>query len=105
MVSTVAGPSAPAKSLTAGNSGRSISRISGKYRSTRIPANALSGDARDIGALLDPQSVDAVICSPPYPNEKDYLRIVRLESVLLGFIKNQPQLRSLKQRLARALPT
>ena len=69
---------------------------------SETPANALSGDARDIGALLDPQSVDAVICSPPYPNEKDYLRIVRLESVLLGFIENQPQLRSLKQRLVRS---
>ena len=69
---------------------------------SETPANALSGDARDIGALLDPQSVDAVICSPPYPNEKDYLRIVRLESVLLGFIEDQPQLRSLKQRLVRS---
>ena len=69
---------------------------------SETPANALSGDARDIGTLLDPQSVDAVICSPPYPNEKDYLRIVRLESVLLGFIENQPQLRSLKQRLVRS---
>ena len=69
---------------------------------SETPANALFGDARDIGALLDPQSVDAVICSPPYPNEKDYLRIVRLESVLLGFIENQPQLRALKQRLVRS---
>ena len=69
---------------------------------SETPVNALSGDARDIGTLLDPQSVDAVICSPPYPNEKDYLRIVRLESVLLGFIENQPQLRSLKQRLVRS---
>ena len=66
------------------------------------PANALAGDARDIGALIAPGSVDAVICSPPYPNEKDYLRIVRLESVLLGLIEDQPQLRALKQRLVRS---
>ena len=66
------------------------------------PANALSGDARDIGELITPRSVDAVICSPPYPNEKDYLRIVRLESVLLGFIQDQTHLRGLKQRLVRS---
>ena len=66
------------------------------------PAKALAGDARDIGELLAPQSVDAVICSPPYPNEKDYLRIVRLESVLLGFIDDQLHLRSLKKRLVRS---
>ena len=66
------------------------------------PASAVAGDARDIGELIAPRSVDAVICSPPYPNEKDYLRIVRLESVLLGFIQDQPQLRSLKQRLVRS---
>ena len=68
----------------------------------QTPAHALSGDARDIGELITPRSVDAVICSPPYPNEKDYLRIVRLESVLLGFIEDQPQLRALKQRLVRS---
>ena len=68
----------------------------------QTPANALSGDARDIGELIAPRSVDAVICSPPYPNEKDYLRIVRLESVLLGFIQDQPHLRGLKQRLVRS---
>ena len=66
------------------------------------PAKALAGDARDIGGLLKPQSVDAVICSPPYPNEKDYLRIVRLESVLLGLIDDQPHLRTLKKRLVRS---
>lgn len=66
------------------------------------PAKALTGDSRDIGTLMAPQSVDAVICSPPYPNEKDYLRIVRLESVLLGFVEDQPHLRALKQRLVRS---
>ena len=66
------------------------------------PAKALGGDARDIDGLIAPESVDAVICSPPYPNEKDYLRIVRLESVLLGLIDDKPHLRTLKKRLVRS---
>jgi hypothetical protein len=46
--------------------------------------------------------VDAVITSPPYPNEKDYTRTTRLESVLLGFIRSKHDLRSLKQDLVRS---
>ncbi len=66
------------------------------------PAKALLGDARSLGGLIAPRSIDAVICSPPYPNEKDYLRIVRLESVLLNLIDDQPHLRTLKKRLVRS---
>jgi hypothetical protein len=59
-------------------------------------------DARDLAILLQPASVDAVITSPPYPNEKDYTRTTRLESVLLGFIKSKDDLRRLKQNLVRS---
>jgi DNA modification methylase len=60
------------------------------------------GDARRINEILPPQSIDAVITSPPYPNEKDYTRITRLESVLLGFISNKADLRNLKNGLVRS---
>jgi DNA modification methylase len=58
-------------------------------------------DARSFEGL-EPNSIDAVITSPPYPNEKDYTRTTRLESVLLGFIKNKEELRALKKRLVRS---
>ncbi len=66
------------------------------------PSKALAGDARGMGELIAPRSIDAVICSPPYPNEKDYLRIVRLESVLLDLIDDRLHLRTLKKRLVRS---
>ena len=81
---------------------RMANDLSGLSATRETPAQALAGDARDIGGLMAPQSVDAVICSPPYPNEKDYLRIVRLESVLLGLIDDKLHLRTLKQRLVRS---
>jgi len=59
-------------------------------------------DARSLSGVLQPGSIDAVITSPPYPNEKDYTRTTRLESVLLGFIRNKKELRSLKQDLVRS---
>lgn len=57
------------------------------------------GDARRLPKLLSEQSIDAVITSPPYPNEKDYTRATRLESVLLGFIKDKSELQLLKRGL------
>ena len=59
-------------------------------------------DSRQLLSVLEPQSIDAVITSPPYPNEKDYTRTTRLESVLLGFIKDKADLRSLKEGLVRS---
>ena len=43
-----------------------------------------------------------MITSPPYPNEKDYTRTTRLESVILGFLTDKHELRALKQQLMRS---
>lgn len=59
-------------------------------------------DARQLPKILRPNSIDAVITSPPYPNEKDYTRTTRLESVLLGFINNRAELQALKRGLIRS---
>ena len=78
------------------------------YNLRQLQSNAGSesivyqGDSGHITNILEPNSVDAVITSPPYPNEKDYTRITRLESVLLGFMHNKQDLRSLKRNLVRS---
>ncbi len=59
-------------------------------------------DSRELTNLLQPNSIDAVITSPPYPNEKDYTRTTRLESVLLGFINSHAELRTMKKSLVRS---
>ncbi len=66
------------------------------------PAAVHNGDARRISEILTGRSIDAVVTSPPYPNEKDYTRTTRLESVLLGFIKDKADLRALKRGLIRS---
>ena len=43
-----------------------------------------------------------MITSPPYPNEKDYTRTTRLESVLLGFARSRADLQEQKRRLVRS---
>ncbi|HZS00076.1 MAG TPA: DNA methyltransferase [Chloroflexota bacterium] len=67
-----------------------------------VPAVVHHGDSRHLRDMLEPQSVDGIITSPPYPNEKDYTRTTRLESVLLGFIRDRADLRALKQGLLRS---
>lgn len=59
-------------------------------------------DSRQPGHFLQPNSIDAVFTSPPYPNEKDYTRTTRLESVVLGFINNKVELRAFKKGLVRS---
>lgn len=65
-------------------------------------SNVLFADARHISGIVPPNSINAVITSPPYPNEKDYTRTTRLESVILGFIRNKEDLRNLKKGLVRS---
>ena len=71
-------------------------------RLNRTPATVHCADSRQISTLLEPESIDAVITSPPYPNEKDYTRTTRLESVLLGLIRSKGELRNLKKGLVRS---
>ena len=66
------------------------------------PAAVHLADAREIHRYLQPRSIDAIITSPPYPNEKDYSRTTRLESVLLGFISSREELRRQKQQFVRS---
>ncbi len=92
-----------------------VARIAGDLRTGRpdAPTAGRAGtpgagvdvhlaDSRRVDALLAPESVDAVITSPPYPNEKDYTRTTRLESVLLGFVPDQAGLRRVKHELVRS---
>lgn len=64
-----------------------------------VEAQVYRADARRVSEVLEPLSIDAVITSPPYPNEKDYSRTTRLESVLLGFMQNRADLRTHKEGL------
>lgn len=67
-----------------------------------VPATIIHGDARTVDLSQYKHTIDCVITSPPYPNEKDYSRTTRLESVLLGFINSKDELRSIKKGFIRS---
>ncbi len=71
-------------------------------RNSAVPSQVYCADARRISSVIPKHSIDAVITSPPYPNEKDYTRTTRLESVLLGYLNDKADLRRMKQDLVRS---
>ena len=64
------------------------------------PAAASHDDARLLNNV--PEGISAVITSPPYPNEKDYTRTTRVESLLLRFMFDRESLRRVKTHLLRS---
>lgn len=65
-----------------------------------VPSKVILADARELAAV--PGNITAVICSPPYPNEKDYTRTTRVESILLRLVTNRAGLREIKESLLRS---
>lgn len=79
-----------------------VSDLGTTKKNVDVCSRVYKGDARGVGTILEAASIDAVITSPPYPNEKDYTRTSRLESVILNFINNKKDLRAVKQNFVRS---
>lgn len=80
------------------------SDLNANEKNALVPSDITLGDSRNISISTTKYhgKVDCVITSPPYPNEKDYSRTTRLESVILGFLKNKEDLRQVKQGFIRS---
>lgn len=76
--------------------------LSSTVRRQWHPSVVHQADSRYMSAVLRPASVDAVFTSPPYPNEKDYTRTTRLETVILGLARSMSDLRASKKSLVRS---
>ena len=64
----------------------------------------VKGDSRFINTLLNEyqDKIDVVITSPPYPVEKDYTRITRLESSILDIFKDTKDAQTIKKTMIRS---
>jgi hypothetical protein len=93
---------APVVDLWSGNVGKMAADLAVVRANANVKSDVFCEDSRRLGGVLPEASIDAVITSPPYPNEKDYTRTTRLESVLLGFVESKEDLRSVKRRLVRS---
>lgn len=66
----------------------------------QVPSKVLGDDARVMNRV--PENISTVITSPPYPNEKDYTRTTRVESLLLKLFADRANLREVKESLLRS---
>jgi len=64
------------------------------------PCGVVCADARELAEI--PDDITAVITSPPYPNEKDYTRTTRVESIIVGLLRDRCSLRQVKESLLRS---
>jgi len=64
-------------------------------------STALTGDARDLRAVLGEQRFDVAVFSPPYPNRYDYVGNYQLE-LGFGFIDDADELRRLRKQQLRS---
>jgi DNA modification methylase len=78
---------------------RMVDDIEGLKNSPEVKSSIYLQDSRKCLQTIELKSIDSIITSPPYPNEKDYSRTTRLESVILGFIRNKTELRDFKRNL------
>jgi len=71
-----------------------------RRRADEIPSTVHEADARTLAGISG--NIGAVITSPPYPNEKDYTRTTRVESLILGLMSDRRSLREVKESLLRS---
>jgi len=91
------------RQMAADMEGIAKTRVDGTADSSRGSTAAIvRGDSREMPDELRGREIHALITSPPYPNEKDYTRAVRLELVLLGYLNDRKDLRALKKTFLRS---
>jgi DNA modification methylase len=74
-----------------------------KIRATAVQpvrCEIVCADAREL--IQMPEGISAVITSLPYPNEKDYTRTTRVESIIVGLLRDRQTLRQVKESLLRS---
>jgi hypothetical protein len=63
------------------------------------------GDSREIEKYFEPNSVDLMVTSPPYPGDHEYTKHTRLELIAMGYAQNLDEFRVIKKRMLRGSTT
>ena len=71
----------------------------------RTPVEVKHGDSRQISSYFEPDSVDLMITSPPYPGDHEYTKHTRLELIFMGYATNIEEFRTIKKRMIRGSTT
>lgn len=50
---------------------------------------------------INPNTIDFIVTSPPYPNDLEYTRQTRLELYLLDFVKSMDEVQQIKRKMVK----
>lgn len=71
----------------------------------RISSKVFLGNSRELENVLEAESVDLMITSPPYPGDHEYTKHTRLELTFMNYVQDMKDFRRIKQRLMRSATT
>ena len=69
------------------------------------PSKVIKGDSREIAKYFEPDSIDLMVTSPPYPGDHEYTKHTRLELIAMGYAQNLDEFRVIKKRMLRGSTT
>jgi len=65
------------------------------------PTQIYNKDMREMADYIEPNSIDFLITSPPYPNDLEYTRQTRLDLFLLDYVKNMGDVKEIKEKMIK----
>jgi DNA modification methylase len=80
-----------------------LERVTDTQRNTST--RVIKGDSRQISSYFEPNSVDMMITSPPYPGDHEYTKHTRLELIAMDYAKDLEEFRVIKKRMLRGSTT
>jgi DNA modification methylase len=71
----------------------------------RVSSKVFLGNSRELENVLEAESIDLMITSPPYPGDHEYTKHTRLELIFMNYVEDMKDFRRIKQRLMRSATT
>lgn len=72
---------------------------------TGTQSDVYLGDSRELSQYLDPNSVDLMLTSPPYPGDHEYTKHSRLELMFSDLATSKAEFQKIKRRMVRGSTT
>lgn len=70
-----------------------------------VRSDVYHGDARRVNELFEPNSIDFMITSPPYPGDHEYTKHTKLELIFMDYATSMDEFRVIKKRMLRGSTT
>lgn len=71
------------------------------YGFSKKSVTIYTADMREMSAFIEPDSVDFIFTSPPYPNDLEYTRQTRLDLYLLDFVQSMDDVVEIKRKMVK----